>query len=58
LVHPELVHPIVRKAEEKFNGRMRDELLNGEIFHSLLEAQLIIERWREGDPPICGAVGN
>ncbi|WP_310621596.1 IS3 family transposase [Flexibacterium corallicola] len=32
---------------ESFNGRMRDELLNGEIFYSLHEAQIIIERWRK-----------
>jgi hypothetical protein len=25
---------------------MRDELLNGEIFYSLKEAQIIIEGWR------------
>jgi len=31
---------------ESFNGRMRDELLNGEIFCSLREAQIIIESWR------------
>ncbi|MCI2395072.1 IS3 family transposase [Aliiroseovarius sediminis] len=31
---------------ESFNGRMRDELLNGEIFYSLREAQIVIERWR------------
>jgi putative transposase len=31
---------------ESFNGKMRFELLNGEIFFSLLEAQVIIERWR------------
>ena len=31
---------------ESFNGRMRDELLNGEIFYSLHEAQIIIEQWR------------
>ena len=31
---------------ESFNERMRDELLNGEIFYSLREAQIIIERWR------------
>jgi len=31
---------------ESFNGRMRDELLNGEIFYSLRAAQIIIERWR------------
>lgn len=32
---------------ESFNGKLRDELLNGEIFYSLKEAQIIIERWRE-----------
>lgn len=31
---------------ESFNGRMRDELLNGEWFYTLIEAQVIIERWR------------
>ena len=31
---------------ESFNARMRDELLNGEIFYSLREAQIIIESWR------------
>lgn len=31
---------------ESFNGRMRDELLAGEIFYSLREAQVIIEQWR------------
>jgi len=31
---------------KSFNGRMRDELLNGEIFYSLRDAQIIIERWR------------
>ena len=32
---------------ESFNARMRDELLNGEIFYSLKEAQIIIEGWRQ-----------
>lgn len=32
---------------ESFNGKLRDELLNGEIFYTLKEAQVIIERWRE-----------
>lgn len=32
---------------ESFNGKMRDELLNGEIFYSLKEAQILIERWRQ-----------
>ena len=31
---------------ESFNARLRDELLNGEIFHTLREAQIIIESWR------------
>ncbi len=31
---------------ESFNGRLRDELLNGEIFETLLEAKVLIERWR------------
>jgi len=32
---------------ESFNGRLRDELLNGEIFYTLKEAQVIIEQWRQ-----------
>jgi putative transposase len=31
---------------ESFNARLRDELLDGEIFYSLKEAQVIIESWR------------
>ena len=31
---------------ESFNGKFRDELLNGEIFYTLTEAQVLIERWR------------
>ena len=31
---------------ESFNGKMRDELLAGEIFYSITEAQVIIEQWR------------
>ena len=31
---------------ESFNGKLRDELLNGEIFYTLLEAEVLIERWR------------
>jgi putative transposase len=29
-----------------FNARLRDELLNGEIFYTLREAQIVIESWR------------
>ena len=32
---------------ESFNGKMRDELLSGEIFYSLKEAQVLIEMWRQ-----------
>ena len=32
---------------ESFNGKLRDELLNGEIFTTLREAQVLIERWRK-----------
>lgn len=31
---------------ESFNGKLRDECLNGEIFYSLKEAQAVIEMWR------------
>ncbi len=31
---------------ESFNGKLRDELLNGEIFYTLKEAQIVIENWR------------
>ena len=31
---------------ESFNGKLRDELLNGEIFCSLKEAKVFIEQWR------------
>jgi transposase InsO family protein len=30
---------------ERFNGTMRDELLNGELFHTLLEARVVITNW-------------
>jgi hypothetical protein len=31
---------------ERFNGKLRDELLNREIFYSLTKAKVLIERWR------------
>ena len=31
---------------ESFNARFRDELLNGEIFYTLKEAQIVIEQWQ------------
>ena len=32
---------------ESFNGKLRDELLNGEIFYTLKEAKIVIEGWRQ-----------
>ncbi len=32
---------------ESFNGKLRDECLNGEIFYSLKEARVVIEMWRK-----------
>jgi putative transposase len=35
-----------RYTPEQIIGKLRDELLNGEIFYNLKEAQILIERWR------------
>ena len=32
---------------ESFNSKLRDELLNGEIFYSLEEAKIVVESWRQ-----------
>lgn len=32
---------------ESFNGKLRDELLNREIFYNLKEAQVLVENWRK-----------
>ena len=32
---------------ESFNGKLRDELLDGEVFYSLKEARVVIEGWRQ-----------
>ena len=31
---------------ESFNGKLRDEFLNGELFYTLKEAKVLIEKWR------------
>ncbi len=31
---------------ENLNGKLRDELLDGELFDTLLEAKVLVERWR------------
>ncbi len=35
---------------ESFNGKLRDACLNGEIFYSLREMQIVIEKWRMESP--------
>ena len=32
---------------ESFNGKLRDEFLNGELFNTLAEARILIEWWRK-----------
>jgi len=32
---------------ESFNGKMRDELLNGELLDTLEEAKVLVEAWRK-----------
>jgi len=43
---PNVVHPWENGYVESFNGKLRDELLNGELFLSLAEARWVIDRWR------------
>jgi len=38
---------------ESFNGKLRDELLNGEIIYTLKEAQAVIEYWRIHYNTVC-----
>ena len=39
--------PCENGYNESFNGKLRDELLNGEIFYTLQEARVLIESWRQ-----------
>ncbi|MBK7845096.1 MAG: transposase [Bdellovibrionales bacterium] len=50
----EVVPPFIERGSpwengycESFNSKMRYEFLNGEIFYSLFEAQVLIEKWRK-----------
>jgi hypothetical protein len=38
--------PWENRYVESFNGKLRDELLNGEIFYTLKEAQILVANWR------------
>jgi transposase InsO family protein len=31
---------------ESFNGKLRDELLDREIFYSVMEARVLVQQWR------------
>ena len=46
LVHIQPGKPTQNGGMESFNGKLRDELLDGEIFYTLKEAQIVIENWR------------
>ena len=39
--------PLENGYVESLNGKLRDELMNGEIFYTVAEAPVLIERWRE-----------
>ncbi len=39
-------NPRENRYIESFNGKLRDELLNREIFTTLTEAKVLIEQWR------------
>lgn len=42
-------HPWENGYCESVNCKLRDELLNGELFYNLKEAQVVIEQWRRHD---------
>jgi putative transposase len=44
IFYSELGSPWENGYNESFNGKFRDELLNGEIFSTLMEVQILTER--------------
>ena len=38
---------------ESFNGKLRDDLLNREVFTTLTEAKVLIEQWRREYNQVC-----
>ena len=45
----EKASPWEKGHNESFNGKLRDELLDAEIFYALAEARVLIEAWRQHD---------
>jgi len=43
---------------ESFNGRLRDELLNGTLFGTLAQARVVLEQWRRDTERPHSALGN
>ena len=47
---------------ESFNGKLRDEFLNGELFNTLAEARILIEWWRkeynQGEASQCTGIST
>jgi len=44
---PRQIDPDCLPGRQDLGAELRDELLNGEIFYSLREAQIVIEQWRK-----------
>ncbi len=49
-----------KRLLRNFNSKLQDERLNREIFYSLKEAQLVIEKWRVeyNEEPALGTPGE
>ena len=45
--------PWENRYSESFNGKLRDELLDREIFYTLPEARILIELWRKDYNGVC-----
>ncbi len=46
MLYIEKVSPWENGYNQSFNGKLRDGLLNGEVFYTLTEAKVLIEAWR------------
>jgi len=45
-LHRHINHNHLNIYIESFNGKLRDELMNREIFYTLQEAKILVEHWR------------